>query len=123
MISYEFDKKFKSAKRFFVRILERCPQVSLISPSAHTFIITHLSLAITYLKFGDIFDKNVDYLPLAVKYVEFGRAFDQHVDHLPLLLTHLRFRGNRFNQYLDNLPHSLIWQPKNYVVLGFTSKL
>jgi hypothetical protein len=65
-----------------------------------------LSKRLTYLKFVDSFNQNVDKLPSSLTHIQFGKHFNQKVDNLPSSLTHLRF-GWKFNQKVDNLPPSL----------------
>ena len=59
------------------------------------------------MKFGDEFNKSVNYLPQNLTNLTFGFYFDQSVDNLPKNLTHLFF-GNRFNQSIVKLSKSLV---------------
>jgi len=59
-----------------------------------------------YLKFGNAFNCNVDQLPLLLKYLSFGYNFNCPVNKLPSSLTHIKF-GETFNQSINKLPPSV----------------
>jgi len=63
--------------------------------------------AIVYIKFGNLFNSNVDNLPRTLTCLVFGDSFNQMVDYLPDSLLHICF-GHLFNNSIDKLPQHLI---------------